>query len=258
MERNPVDSGYSPVIVKRDSVIAQAAKEICRFIDGKGLRAGDVLPPETRLSEMLAISRNSVREALRMLHGLGVVEKASGRGAAATACSTAGYGFADETALLEAAPVAHEVRALAMQKCAELAAVRLTDAALREMESALTALQSAVEREDRTGVKRAHEVFYGLILGGARNPLLASIFRQADSARLTNVTEADNTFLSRRHMAQHRAVLQALLDRDPAGAVKAVRRHFQSLRPMIDLVASRSLTARAAPRLIRKAPRKAS
>ena len=56
---------YGPSPIKRDSVISQAAQEICRIIEAERLAPGDTLPPETRLSQMLGISRNSVREALR-------------------------------------------------------------------------------------------------------------------------------------------------------------------------------------------------
>jgi len=62
---------YDPVPIRRDSVITQSAQEICRLIEAERLSPGDALPPETRLAEMLGVSRNSVREALRVLHGLG-------------------------------------------------------------------------------------------------------------------------------------------------------------------------------------------
>src|SRR5262252_5495684 len=55
---------YSPSPIRRESVISQAAQEICRFIEAEKLGPGDALPPETRLSQMLGISRNSLREAL--------------------------------------------------------------------------------------------------------------------------------------------------------------------------------------------------
>ena len=50
---------YSPSPIRRDSVISQAAQEICRFIEAERLAPGEALPPETRLSQMLGISRNS-------------------------------------------------------------------------------------------------------------------------------------------------------------------------------------------------------
>lgn len=237
MGQDTVNQGYRPVALKRDSLILQAAEEICRFIDLTGLKSGDALPPEMRLSEMLSISRNSVREALRMLHGLGVIEKMAGRGTVVTATSTAGFGKMDQAGLMEAAGVAHEVRMLTMQRCAELAAQRLSEANLKDMGEALEALGAASAGNDHAEAKRAHDVFYGMILAGARNPLLVGLFNQAASARLTNVSElAGKTFLSGRHMEQHRAVLKALIARDPAAASKAVRKHFLALRPMIELV----------------------
>jgi DNA-binding FadR family transcriptional regulator len=247
MGQADTDAGYSPAPVKRGSIVTQAADEICRFIDGTSLKAGDSLPPETQLSEMLGISRNSVREALRVLHGLGVIEKAAGRGAIISASSTAGFALADETTLIEAAPVANEVRSMTMQKCATLAAERLRDIDLTELGHTFANLEASIAAEDEVGAKRAHEAFYGMILKGARNPLLASMFMQADSARLTKLSSPSHkTFLSKRHLEQHRAVLTALMQRDGNAAAKAVRSHFLNLRQMIDLVTGRPSPAKAA------------
>ncbi len=95
---------YKPSPIKRESVISQAAQEICRFIEAERLSAGEALPPETRLSQMLGISRNSVREALRVLHGLGYIEKAAGRRVVVTAAARGGKSMFDESVLIEAAP----------------------------------------------------------------------------------------------------------------------------------------------------------
>jgi DNA-binding FadR family transcriptional regulator len=246
MGQSDTGAVYSPAPVKRGSIITQAADEICRLIDGTALKSGDSLPPETQLSEMLGISRNSVREALRMLHGLGVIEKSAGRGAIISASSTAGFALVDEAALIEAAPVANEVRSLTMQKCAALAAERLKVSDWEEMRQTLLTLEATVAADDQVGARRAHEVFYGAILKGARNPLLASMFMQADSARLTKLSSPTHkTFLSKKHLAQHRAVLAALMARDSVAAAKAVRNHYMNLSQMIDLVTGRS-TAPAA------------
>jgi GntR family transcriptional regulator, transcriptional repressor for pyruvate dehydrogenase complex len=78
---------YEAAPIRRESVITQAAQEICRFIEAERLSPGEALPPETALSQMLGISRNSLREALRVLHGLGHVEKAAGRRVVVTAGS---------------------------------------------------------------------------------------------------------------------------------------------------------------------------
>jgi DNA-binding FadR family transcriptional regulator len=248
-EERARDGEYVPAPVKRSSIIQEAAEEICRLIEGKKLRAGDSLPPETTLSEMLGLSRNSVREAIRMLHGLGVIEKSAGRAAVVTASSTAGWGIVDEATLIEAAEVANDVRILTMEKCVTLAAKRLSDEDLQQLARDLTALETASARGDRTGAKRAHDAFYGLILAGARNPLLVSIFKQADSARLTTLClPSDKTFVAEEHREHHRALLQALLRRDGAAAARAARKHYAALGRLIKLVSARVSRGAAAAR----------
>jgi len=104
---------------------------------------------------MLSISRNSVREALRVLHGLGYVEKAAGRRVVVTAAARGGKSMFDESVLIEAAPIANDVRSHIAQRCAELAAERLTAAEFGELERALTGLEEAIVRRDRGSKKCA-------------------------------------------------------------------------------------------------------
>ena len=56
------------------------ADQIKDFILGEGLRPGDPLPTETALCERLAVSRSSVREAIRTLSTLDIVEVRHGHG----------------------------------------------------------------------------------------------------------------------------------------------------------------------------------
>src|SRR5215471_3341987 len=225
---------YSPSPIKRDSVISQAAQEICRLVEAERLTAGDALPPETRLSQLLGISRNSVREALRVLHGLGYVEKAAGRRVVVTAASQGGKSMFDESVLIEAAPVANEVRSHIAQRCAELAAERLTAAEIGELERALASLEQATARQDLAAAKTAHDAFHGLLLASARNPLLVAMFNQAQVARLSNVSPEHKGFSDPQHLAHHRALLRALKKRDARAASAVVRKHFQSLGLMLE------------------------
>ena len=239
---------YDPTPIRRDSVITQAAQEICRLMEAEQLGPGDSLPTETRLAELLGISRNSVREALRVLHGLGYVEKAAGRRVTVTAAAHGGKGVFDESVIVEAAPIANDVRSHIAQKCAELAAVRLSADDFAEMEGALTALESAITRKDATAAKSAHDAFHGQFLAGARNPLLVAMFNQAQGARLSNVSPKHNSFYDPRHLDHHRALLRALRKRDGAAARAVVRKHFQSLGLMLEVAArtSRRAATRAA------------
>ena len=231
---------YDPTPIRRDSVITQAAQEICRLIEAERLSPGDALPTESRLADLLGVSRNSVREALRVLHGLGYVEKAAGRRVIVTAAAPGGKGMFDESVIIEAAPVANDVRSHIAQKCAELAAARLSATELNEMEGALTALEGAIARKDLAAAKTAHDAFHGQFLAGARNPLLVAMFNQAQGARLSNISPKHNSFYDPRHLEQHRALLRALRKRDARAARAVVRKHFAGLGLMLEVAAQAS------------------
>ena len=68
----PVDSGPSP----RETT----ADRIKDYILGAGLRPGDLLPTEVELCERLGVSRSNVREAIRRLSTLDIVEVRHGHG----------------------------------------------------------------------------------------------------------------------------------------------------------------------------------
>ena len=208
---------YEAAPIRRDSVITLAAQEICRFIEAERLSPG---------------------EALRVLHGLGHVEKAAGRRVVVTAGSQGGKSIFDQTVLLEAAPIANEVRSYIAQRCAELAAERITGGELSELERALAALESAIARKEMMAAKAAHDAFHGLLLASARNPLLVAMFNQAQVARLSNISPEHKSFYDPRHLAHHRALLRTLRKRDGSAAAAVVRRHFQSLGLMLEFVTS--------------------
>jgi DNA-binding GntR family transcriptional regulator len=107
---------------------------------------------------------------------------------------------------------------------------------MADLERALAALEDAIERRDMAAAKSAHDSFHGLLLAGARNPLLVAMFNQAQVARLSNVSPEHKSFYDPRHLEQHRALLRALRKRDARAASSVVRKHFQSLGLMLEVV----------------------
>jgi len=66
--------------IKKTSVVEQAIGKIYELIKTQDLKEDDRLPPERQLSEMLGISRNSLREAIRVLDMLGIIRVDQGSG----------------------------------------------------------------------------------------------------------------------------------------------------------------------------------
>lgn len=67
-------------MLKKIPAYRLAQGEIKQFIERKGLRPGDCLPPEGMLAEDLGISRPSLREAVKSLESLGILESRHGEG----------------------------------------------------------------------------------------------------------------------------------------------------------------------------------
>ncbi len=65
----------------RQRLLYQSVQDALRaFILDNKLRAGDALPPETDLARQLGVSRNSVREAVKAMESLGILETRRGSG----------------------------------------------------------------------------------------------------------------------------------------------------------------------------------
>lgn len=67
--------------LKRAPLLHVSVQESLRaYIDDNGLEAGAPLPPESELASQLGVSRNSVREGVKALESVGVVESRRGIG----------------------------------------------------------------------------------------------------------------------------------------------------------------------------------
>ena len=66
--------------VKRGDIVAETVARLGQAIGMGLLQPGDGLPPEARLADDLGISLVSLRRALEMLRGAGLVETRRGRG----------------------------------------------------------------------------------------------------------------------------------------------------------------------------------
>ncbi len=66
--------------IKKVMVHSKAAEAIRKYIKENGLKDGDKLPSERQMAAMLCIGRNSLREALRTLETINLIEVINGRG----------------------------------------------------------------------------------------------------------------------------------------------------------------------------------
>ncbi|OKH98391.1 GntR family transcriptional regulator [Streptomyces sp. CB02923] len=203
------------------AVTDEAIEKIKAMIVSGALRPGDRLPRETELAADLGLSRNSLREAVRALSLIRILDVRQGDGTYVTslapqllleALSFVVDFHRDDTVLEFLA-----VRRILEPAATAMAAGRIAPAELDDLEAQLNALGRHPSVEDL--VARDLE-FHRRIVATAGNPVLCSLLDGLSGpttrARVwRGLTQKDAVS---RTLTEHRAILGALRDRDAEAA----------------------------------------
>lgn len=130
----------------------RASAALLEYIRNENLQPGAGLPSEIRLAELLGVSRPVVREALRNLRGLGVVEIFNGRGAVVRELSPASLEVFFSHALQTSANsliALMELRTGLECEAAALAAARHTPAQAAAMWALVVEMRKVVDDPER-------------------------------------------------------------------------------------------------------------
>ena len=182
-------------------------------------------PPDSRLVELqisreLGTSQAPVREALRGLEALGLVEITPFRGARVRRPST--------TEILEAYAVRTELESLAVR----LAMPRLTAGVLDELATYVAAMQAAARASDPHSVAMADAIFHSRIVQASGNGALDRVWRTLEPFSRTLITLVMPGADPKWTAELHEPILAALGEGDVAVAETAVRRHFEEAEKM--------------------------
>lgn len=182
------------------------------------IRSGTLAPGarlrEIELAERLGISRTPVREAIRQLEADGLVSHLPRQGATIRSL--------DHAEVVEL----YEMRAVLEGTAARLAARAASDIELAEL-AALNAELAAVPAG--AAAREINRVFHRTLIEAARNRFLIKAMSALQKTLLilgpTTLAEPDRAVSA---VAEHGAVLDALLARDGAGAEVAMRAHVEA------------------------------
>lgn len=223
--------------VSRSRLAQQSIQDrIKELILDQGLKTGDPMPTETELVEHLGISRNSVREALKALQALGIVEIRHGFGTYVGDCSL--DPFADALVFrcrLSLHGDRHEVREIVDLR--EVLEVGLTarllqvidDAAIARLAACVDNMVSSIGNDtDFLNADRAfHEQLYAPLGNQLMGQLLGAFWDvYHDLSHELGPFEIDPMEI----VESHRAIYRAVADRDEPRATAAVREHFRGIR----------------------------
>lgn len=159
------------------SITDDALARLRDLILSGDLRPGSRLPPEQELACQLGVSRGSMREAVRALTYMRLVEVRRGLGTFVTGLEPAllleGVRTAAQAARDESIFEIFEVRRILEPAAAGIAASRITEAQLAELRGHLDAMRQATQNPDE--FMRHDEAFHACIAHAAGNSWLEAL-----------------------------------------------------------------------------------
>lgn len=214
------------------AVTDEAIEKIKDMIVSGALRPGDRLPKESELAAGLGLSRNSLREAVRALSLIRILDVRQGDGTYVSSLDPQllleAIGFVvdfhrDDTVLEFLA-----VRRILEPAATAMAASRITDRVLDELEGGLDALGAEPSVEELVACDLE---FHRGIVGASGNSVLCSLLDGLSGpttrARVwRGLTQEDAVS---RTLHEHRAILGALRDRDAEAARSWATVHIASV-----------------------------
>ena len=221
--------------IKSTRIYEEIVRQVKAMIAEGRLKGGDRLPPERDLAEKFVVSRTSVREALRALESLGLVEIRPGEGTFIRQMSV--EALVEPLALVmlsqrEATGELFEARRLLEPALAALAAARATPEEIQEMDRILEE-QAREVAAGRTGLAQDAQ-FHAAIGAASHNRAITRIAYAIMDLLAQSREESLNTpGRPTRSHDSHRRVLAAIRGRDAEGARLAMLEHLESVESLV-------------------------
>jgi GntR family transcriptional repressor for pyruvate dehydrogenase complex len=230
----PVPAKSDFEVIRKNKVYEEVAKQIERLILKK-LKPGDKLPSERELAELLQVSRSSIRDAIRSLELVGLVEPRQGAGTIVREVSAETWVNPIANALERRKELVTEL--LDFRKMLEppLAARAATHASLEEVSEMEDILKRQEEKlsQGEAAIAEDSEFHYNIALASGNTVVLKVIDTLMDLLRDTRERSLQVAGRSQKSLAGHRRILAAIKRHDAEAAKAAMRRHIEDVEEIV-------------------------
>ena len=217
------------VIKKEKKLYIQAFREIRSYIIRNGLKPGDLLPTELEMCEMLGVSRNVLREAIKSMELMGMVQACAGRG---TEVKEFSLDLVFQNVLFfSVAGEDKPVREMfGIRRMLELSYMRqafyaMTENDIRVLHDCLRRMHES--EEDYLAFTEADRLFHTTLFRGLNNSVLNSLMDAIWAVDEGFELEKKSPHLVT-SIAKHEAIVKALEEYDYRAFARAMEVHFSS------------------------------
>lgn len=221
--------------VARTKLTESVFEQLLSYVVSGSWKAGDRIPPERDLCQQLGIARTSLREALKAMELVGMLDSRVGDGTfvcprSEFLCRPLLWAFTgtDREELREVM----EARTIIEENLAGLAAERGSDEQIKGIAAAVQMMRDSIARGE--SILEADMAFHMAVSTAAQNgvllnavQLLRNLMRQWIYYKLLmpDITEVV--------LARHIAIYKAIAARKPGAARAAMRRHLEETMTLV-------------------------
>jgi GntR family transcriptional repressor for pyruvate dehydrogenase complex len=220
----------------RPDMVDTVVQNVSRLIAGNKLKPGQRLPPEAVLGEKIGVSRTVVREAMRVLATLGLVETRHGVGtivkASRVSCLAGPISSMFRLREISIEDL-HAVRTMLEVEIAGKAAENATRTDIAKLAKLVDVLESSTDRP--LEYVRADDAFHRYLAEMSRNRLLATLLDSiADILTDVRLSVTRYPEIFKAGVADHRRIMKRVRDHDVNGARQAMRKHLDVAQDILE------------------------
>jgi GntR family transcriptional regulator, transcriptional repressor for pyruvate dehydrogenase complex len=220
--------------IRKSKLSEQVAGRLEHLIT-KTLKPGDNLPPERRLVEMFQVSRSSIRDAIRRLELMGLVEPRQGAGTVVRDLSRHPSENSLADVLLRKRELVTElldVRCILEPALAARAASRISADQIARLQEILDR-QEAKIRNGESSIEEDWEFHYNIALATNNTVILKVLDVLMDLLRDTRERSLQQKGRPQKSLKGHRRILAAFKRQDATAAEVAMSRHLQDIGKIV-------------------------
>lgn len=227
--------------VRKTRVYEEVAAQIQRLIGDGRLRVGDRLPPERELAERFGVSRTSVRDAIRVLELMGLVEPRQGEGTVVRDLSPDSLVNPLASLLTRNRALLADlldVRKMIEPGLAARAAVHATDEDLVKLDRIFARQRDKVQ-QGQLAIEEDSEFHYAIATAANNRVILRVLDVLMDLLRESRERSLQVAGRLQRSLDGHRRILDAIRRRNASAAEAAMRQHLDEIEDVLLRQASR-------------------
>ncbi len=219
----------------------RVADQITSLIADNKFQKGEKLPNEFQLAEAVNVGRGTIREAIKILASRNIVEIRRGLGTFVSEKTgltddPLGLNFVEDKSQLALDLI--EVRAMLEPDIAALAAKRATKKDIEKIKQACKAVEEKIQRQEEFITEDIE--FHEIIARSSKNQVVPNVIPVIHSA-IKEQIKATNAKLTEKTIVTHRAIAEAIAQRDYEGAREAMKEHLRYNQEHIERVVKEKL-----------------